>query len=355
MRSLRGGMAGFGVFALATMALPVVAAAEESYPKISGEVAIEVENDRTYKSDDSAAELNDLYTTTEPELVIAFSPNLSVVAHGVLEPVVDATDDRVLEDHGFYLQELTLNYETDRFGLFAGKFTPNFGIAWDVAPGVYGTDFAGDYEIAEQIGAGGSISFGAEGAGTHTLSASSFFADTTVFSQSAFNNRGRTRKSDGGVGNTEDFSSFAAALDGGEMAALPGFGYHIAYIHRAKGEGDASDENGLAVAAQYETEINEVSLFAVAEYASFSDAEGVDGQDRTYLTTGVQFGWQGWNLALSRTGRDTDGGDDDELYAVSAGYEFESGLTVDVGWKTAEEGGVDSDTVGLLVGYTLSF
>ena len=165
----------------AAFTFPLSAAAQDetaAYPAISGELAIEIENDWTPSADDSDAELNDLYTTTELGLSVALSHALSINGLFVLEPVEDPMDDRVFEDHGAYVDELYLRYDFGPAAVFGGKIHPTFGIAWDAAPGIYGVDFAEDYELAEMIGGGVEVPFAAGGT-DHIFTASVFFADTT--------------------------------------------------------------------------------------------------------------------------------------------------------------------------------
>lgn len=334
----------------------------EGYPPLSGEIAIEIQDDWTYDSDDPDSELNDLFTTTEPTLVVHFQENLSLTVHGVLEPVRDPDpgDDRAFEDHGLYVQDLYLQYERDRYSLMGGKFTPNFGIAWDAAPGIYGTDIAGDYEIAERIGFGGSFDLGNEGNGAHTVSASVFFLDTTVLSESTFTNRGRTRLSDGGPSNTEDLTSFAVALDGEEIPALIGLSYHVAVVRLAEGQGNDADEIGYVVALSHSLPLGEdLEINPLVEYAHFQGAGGTDGLDKDYLTTGVEVAWKSWNLALSYTWRRSDlvgqTSDDDHQFQASAGYAFPFGVGLNVGGKIVEESGVTSAVVGFLIDYKFEF
>jgi hypothetical protein len=342
---------------------PISAVADDtkSYPRVDASISIEVQNDNTYKSQDNDAELNDLFTTTEPEVTFHFNRQLSLLVHGVLEPVKDPgpLDDRYFEDHGFYLEEIKLQYDADWIFGFGGKFAPNFGLAWDTAPGVYGTDFAEDYEFAENIGFGGGLVYASDSVGTHTVSASTFFQDYSILSDSAITRRGRTRVGDGGVGNTGDFASFAVSVDGAEIPFAPGFAYHAAFIQRGKGKGDTEDEKGLVFSGSYTVELQGVTVTPLVEYAHFFDADGVNDQERGFLTTAVQLEWQSWNLALSRTSRDTnrpnDSDIDDALYQVSAGYSFDFGLTADVGWKIADEEGVESQTIGFLLTYARDF
>ena len=70
---------------------------------------------------------------------------------------------------------------------------------------VYGTDLAEDYEISERIGLVGDWLLNAGANGEYKVSAATFFADTSIFSESALRGRVDTRKRDGGIGNTESF------------------------------------------------------------------------------------------------------------------------------------------------------
>ena len=334
---------------------------EKTTPRVSGEILVEIQNDWTYDSDDRDAELNDLFTTTEPVLIGHIIPGLSLLIHGVLEPVEDPEprDDRAFADHGFFIEDLYLQYENDLFSFKTGKFTPDFGLAWDVAPGVYGTDFAEDtYEFSERIGIGANLTVRDDRFGEHILSASTFFLDTSIFAHSLLDGRDEVNRSDGGVSNTEDFSSFAIAVHG-HFAALPEFHYHVGAIHQEEGRGDETDEDGFAIAGVYTAQVRELEIVPFVEYVYFDDADGVAGATRDLLTTSLALYWRGWNLALSRTGRDTNLPDDaeidDELFQASVGYEFDFGLTVDAGWRIAEEEDIDSEILGCLATYTLTF
>jgi hypothetical protein len=332
---------------------------------ISGNVSIEVQDDKSYRSDDPANERNDLYATIEPEITLSLPPvpGLSFTAHGVLEPVVDPEpgDSRAFEDAGFYIEELYAAYAFDRFSVLAGKYDPKFGIAWDQAPGVYGTDLAEDYEVAERIGFAASVAFGADGWGEHALTAGTFFADTTALSDTILlKDRGRTDLADGGVSNTEDFSSYNLVLEGGGFAAAPGLQYHLGYVHQANGVDGADDEDGFAVAAAYPFDLGGgIELTPLVELVWQDNAGAAADTGRTYATGGLALTRGGWNLAAAYTGRDTDvsgaARTDDWQVSFSAGYTFDFGLGVDVGWKRLREDAVETDTVGALATYNYEF
>ena len=288
----------------------------KTYPAISGSIPIEVQNDWTFRSDDRANQNNDLYTKIEPEITVAFSPSWSIYAHAVLEPIGSPRqfENRAFEDHGLFIEDLFLEYSDGTFGARAGKLNVGFGIGWDKTPGLYGSDFAEDgYETSERIGLIGSYSFNAADAGTHRLSAGSFFRDTTPLSQSIFRGRGDTRKQDGGVSNTESFRSFIIALDGGGTSKLGKLGYHAAYMHQASGTGDAEDEDSFAVALFTALEIGRSVTFSpMVEYVYQDSPGGVAGQNRAFLTLAGQMDWNGFNLAVAWTGRDTDNGTNED-------------------------------------------
>jgi hypothetical protein len=343
----------------ATLAMAAEDKKEEQH-WITGSVSFELENDATVNSEDPNGEINDLFATIEPSVTVHFTPAFSLTALGVFEPVRDPDpgDDRYLDGHGLYLEELHLDYETERFSLIGGKFAPNFGKAWDEAPGVFGTDIAEDYELAERIGFGGGVNFGSEAMGKHTLSASLFFLDTSPLSDATITSRPRNFKSDGGPSNTETPESFAVALDGA-LPAPAGLTYHLAFVNQAEGEGDTADERGLAVALSRGFKTRSVEITPLVEYVHLWNADAVEDQSRDYITIALGLGWQSWNAAAVYTRRDSDfvGSEDmnDSLFQLSAGYEFPFGMTLDLGWRVLVEENITSHTIGTLLTYNLDF
>ncbi len=342
---------------------PATVFGAEHTPRVEVSIPIEVQNDWTYDSDDAGNRHNQLFTKIEPEATVHLIPGLTLVGHAVLEPVrnPDAGEDRFFEDEGIFVEDLYLDYAFARHGLRGGKFTPAFGIGWDITPGIYGTDFAeAGYEFAERIGIAGRAGFEIESAGAYTLTAHAFFLDTTFLSQSLGRGRGTTDRGDGGVSNTEDLSSYALTLDGEKIAGIDGLGARLSYIRQAKGVDNETDETGVSAALWHDLKLGEeLTLSPIVEYVHFDDAEGVDGQDRDFLTIAGRLGWRSWNLVLAYTGRDTETSGaaeiDDYQFQVSAGYSFEFGVDVDVGWQIVEESDIETQRLGVLVAYTASF
>jgi hypothetical protein len=338
--------------------------AGEFAPQLSGIVSFEVQNDWAYDSDDLDAEVNTLTTKIEPYFTLSFNDRWALEAGLTFEPVQehDAGEDTEFENEGLYVEEIKLAYSGDNFGVFAGKYNPTFGTAWDLAPGIYGTDFAEDYELTERIGFGGSYNFESEQAGSHTVTGNVFFLDTTALSESTITNRGQTDKSDGGISNTEDFSSFSLTLDSEKIMSVEGLNTHIGYYNQSEGDVDVelNNEVGYAIGANYTFPISENFVTTVlGEWVGIKDAGG--SNDRVnYLTTSLGLTVDDkWNFAASYTNRNTsvDGGADidDHLYQISAGYAFDNGFSADVGYRGSKESDVDTHILGGLVAYTYKF
>ena len=358
------------LYALLVLALmqPSNTAAEEekSYPSVEGELVVEIQNDNFYNSDDSTAERNELFTTTEPTVKFNFSKRLSVTAHAVFEPVQGARsddDDRYFQAHGLYIEDLFLQYQTNGLSFKNGKFGQSFGQAWDTAPGIYGTDFAEDYELAERIGLEIGYTFKSKSVGEHTLKAGTFFQDRTFLSNSAITNRGRTVASAGGPSNSGILNSYAVSLEG-PIPVTPDLGYHLAYADQAQGEGNTSRQRGFVVNLNYSKIIGDVTFAPMIEYAYFDGWDGTDNQQRYFITAALTTEWKDFKLALSYTGRNTDPASgsnvNDDLFQASIGYNFgckvfAGCLSFDTGYRFAEESGTDTHAWGALLAYTYNF
>jgi len=185
----------------------------------------------------------------------------------------------------------------------------NFGQAWDATPGVFGTDMAEEYEMAENIGFLGAYEQDFAKGGKHKLTARTYFQDTSGLAESAITRCKKTREVIGG---------------------------------------------------SYENKINkDIMVTPLLEYVSFNDADGTDGQDRSYLTAALGVGYGNWNAAVSGTFKETETAagvkTNEEQLQLSAEYLFPIGIGVDVAYKWLRNAGVDTDVFGTLLTYGLDF
>lgn len=302
-------------------------------------------------------EYDHTFVRAEVAPTIAFNERWSIDGVLVLEPIDKDKhwSHRKVDREGVFTEELKLNYTANNLALFTGKFNPGFGTAWD-ARGIWGEDFAEDYEITEKLGFGAAYNLQTADWGNHTLTGSTFFSDTSLLSQSVITKRGHTTKDDGGAGNTEDFSSYAISLNGEGLAGIEGLNYHLAHRFQEHATGGVSDESGYAVTINYSHELSQrISINLMQEHVVIDNFDG-DADDYTYNTSSLITTLDNrWNITLGYTERaiDVDGAGqtNDHLFQASGGYDFGNGLTLDIGWRNVEESQHDHHTFGLLGRY----
>lgn len=323
----------------------VPALAQEASSRFSVEGSIELQSDFTVDSTDKAAEINNTFATIEAALGYAFTESTSLNATLLIEPIRDPIDDAFLEDHGFYAEELFFSHDFGPAEVVLGKFNPAFGTAWDVAPGIYGVDFAEDYEITEELGAALVFPFEA-GQGAHELTVSVFTADRSFLSESVGNNRGRLHKRDGGVSNTGALESVAIALAG----EIGNSAYNIGWQHQARGQGDASSQDGVVAGINHEIVAGSIPVSLLAEAAWFDDFDGTK-DSAAYATFGIEMPIGPVSASAVYALRDVDNAPTDHLATLSGEIELFGGVTGALAYRFGDEGGEDSHTIGTLFAY----
>lgn len=123
---------------------------------------------------------------------------------------------------------------------------------------------------------------------------------------------------------------------------------------------ETESEFRFVAAAQYGIDItDDIAVTPLVEYVHFWNGGGFKDEDRDYLTAATLFTYRNWNLAVATTQKwvEPSGGGsfNDNQWQVSAGYEFDFGLTLDVGWKYQTEEGINTRTLGALATYTIEF
>jgi hypothetical protein len=342
----------------------------KTYPYIDGELSIEIHHDSVFDTNNPALEGSDSFTKTELDATAHFSRYFALQTHFTFEPVLDRDpgEDRFFSDNGVYAEEFYGKVTLDPFEIFAGKFNPAFGRAWEDAPGVYGTDMVEDsYQLTERLGLGFSVSREHTGIGKLKLTASAFYADTSVLSNSGITNRGQLDHIDGGLSNTNSLDSFALSLEGEGIPGLPGISYNLGFVHQAGGVNDIDDQNGVVFGLQSKREYNGVKIALIGE-AAYLDYGGdfYETDDPTQfvdsfwlLTLGAEAAMGRYHAAVAYTSRyaelfnATDF--DDYQFQISAGIDLERGWKLDLGYKYLTEATDESHIVGLLLKKTIEF
>jgi len=339
-------------------------ASEGAYPNISGEWLFETQLEHGFQSDDVDGERTNLFGRSEFVPTIELNDNFSVDATVVLEPLQDskAGNNTAFSQEGIFVEKFKMNYENGPWGAFAGKFNPDFGKGWDWGRGVWGEDFAEDYEVTQKIGFGGSYTLDTPNSGSHTFTASTFYNDTTLLSESVLTRLDRVRQSDGGAGNTQDLSSYVLGLTGEDVAGIDDLTYQIGFRHLAAADNSATgdDENGYTFGGGYVFPVSEdVSMDALVEYVNIQNFEGAT-EDRQYIYANLVTNiYEDWNVTTGYTYRKTEdiglADVNDNLFQLTGGYDFGNGLTLEGGWRSSEEVGADTNIIGGLARYILEF
>ncbi len=282
-------------------------------------------------------------------------------------------EDRFFGDHKLFVNKLILSYLTEsNFTLYGGKFSPSVGFDYHSFPGIWGYQKTEEYAITERLGYGVILKQNYEDFGTHRLNVSTFFKDTTSLSNSTINDRGKTKKSDGGVSNTQDFSSYAISLEGKNFFSLTnnfldGLSYKIGHAKQAKAVKNlgvkaanvslTNDEKRSSISIAHKSLIApSFSMRLITEYMKIENYTGEELHDRSYMTTGIDLVYKKINLGGTYTQETNEAAEEDEaiddkVYQVSLGYLVNNNLHLHIGYKKADEENEIKHTVGAMIGY----
>jgi len=316
-----------------------------------------------YDAQVGSGSINTLSNTSELALGMRLGNGFSLESTLIYEPVKGASDTQYLAAQGLYAETLMLQYTGDNFTVFAGKIDPVFGLAWNLAPGIYGTEFAEEYQLTERVGVGADINlggvFGAGKHGEHVVSASLYRSDTSFLSDSLFTRRGHVHHDDGGVANTQGFSSFAIALDGMDMPGLPGFAYHIAFRSQGADVGNTRREKGIVGGITYDHELGHgYEMALIAEASHIWHADGQLHHDVTISTLGAVVSKKDWSVSADYSSRAVNNkvvlpsSPNSHQIQLSVGHNLAHNLAFEAGWKRTSQSGSNTNTFGILLSFT---
>ena len=340
-------------------------------PGIEAVLLIEYQSDHVLSGDNNI-DGSQTYSTHELDAAIHFSQLLSLYGTLSYQPVrgflkdFDANllnDDQFGEDQGIALEELFLELEVQNVSVFGGKFTANFGKAWDETPGVYGTDFAEDYEIIESLGFGAEIEFENTGLGDLTFGVAGFKLDRTGLSRALLQSTEGNRPADGGAGNTSGIESYVVSFDAENIIQNNVLNAHAAYMNRERGVGpnDFEDEEAFVVTLYGAREFYGLNIEWIGE-AAFFDNYNATEDDINYYTFGLDFEfYERYKFAISYTHRDVDnpwdGSHEDRLFQTSIGAEVYRGWEADIGYRYTQttEDEDDAHFLGILISKEIQY
>ncbi len=334
-------------------------------------------------------EVDEAYTHSHLQIGYNLNKNLSLLTDIKIEGesvghshggATIVPEDKIFEDHKLFINKLILSYSTDSgITLYGGKFNPSVGLDYHVFPGIWGYQKVEEYAIVERLGYGIALKQNFEDLGTHKLDVSTFFKDTTSLSNSVITDRGKTKKSDGGVSNTQDFSSYSISLEGKNFFSLSnnfvdGLSYKLGHAKQSKatknlGSNSANssaindntaltnDEKRSSISLMHKSLIApNLSMRILTEFMKIEHLTGEDGHDRDYMTTGLDFYYKKFNVGGTYTQETNEAAEEDEaiddkVYQVSVGYLVNNNLHFHVGYKKADEENEIKHTLGAMIQY----
>jgi hypothetical protein len=344
-----------------------------------------------YQATDRAEEFNDTEARIRFYSALNLSKNISLNSFFELEQsnraaatarrhnLPNGGGDRSFEDEGIHAEELTLDYDSKNFALVAGKFNPDYGLAWRWDRGIWYHDIAENYRLREKLGLDGIYRLGsAKKTGQYEFGLSAFTNDRKNLDNTVFSKRDSDHKSDAKPGDTRSLQSYVASLDvnfdfGEKFGDKEKLSYHFASSNLAVNERASSvsptkidDQKGFVAGMNYQYPLVEnLTLDALLEYENTRNLDGNSDVTENYLTaSAIAKIYHHWNVSLAYAERKNMHADqfgfDQNLAEISAGYEFKKNkffdkFLVQIGYKnqrTNYKTSLDTQNVaGLLARY----
>lgn len=336
--------------------------ADEGTPLISLESEAELQLDSNLNKPHTTA----IYATVEPEITVNLSDTFRLFGHFVFEPIADPIDGRFNAFHGegIYAEELYAGLTVGEVKFALGKIDPVFGIASDVAPGIYGQDFASEYDFKGALGLAADIFLADNTIGTgedaeivkQIVHASVFTSDPTVLSRSLFTDRGLYHWRDYRVGNSDLPDSFALAYEYSTKNGdddVVGPTWRVALRRLAAHESNVPDEWDVLAAGQTAFDLgDERTLRPLAEVSYFVH-EGGYRRNAAATTLGLEYQQGDWITSFVAAGHDRFGAPGPADYNITASFGriFKTDPTgefrVDAGYSHARVDGLTTNVIGL--------
>jgi hypothetical protein len=255
--------------------------------------------------------------------------------------------------------------------LYGGKIHPNFGSAYENAPGQFYT-FGSDYEQDERIGFGVDYilpqSVGLPGA---HLSLETYYLDTSPLSISLLSipklsdptadRLRRYTRDQYGPSNTGSLDSFTAALRGGYPER--GLSWQMSFTQEATSDPSGKTEYGYSLGGTFDPTGDGIPLGSrlgltpFAEYTHFDNFQNIADLKRDYVILGATFTYVRWQMAVGGGLRKSSGSSDDfdRQENVSLTYRITPELTAGVGVNHVDIAGEGSWTAGPSLNYEIAF
>ena len=124
-----------------------------------GHLDVKILADKVIASEESAEEFNEYYAHSHLDLGARINKKLSVNtqiklegdplghSHGGTASRTANGKNQYFEQHPLFVERLTVDYNSENYDFYIGKFNPIVGISQHDLPGIYGYQIIEDYEL----------------------------------------------------------------------------------------------------------------------------------------------------------------------------------------------------------------
>jgi hypothetical protein len=256
----------------------------------------------------------------------------------------DGGGNRSFENHGLAFEELVLAFDSKHFAAIAGKFNPNYGVAWRQGRGIWNHQISELYRQQEKLGFSTILRAGsAKKTGEYDFGFSVFTNDRKNLDNSIITKRDSDSKRDAKPGDTRALTSYVTSLDVEfDFAEKEKLTYHFAYMNLAVNErvsqvsqNKIDDQKGFVASMNYKYPLSE--NFVLDGLVEFNDTrnlnENSDVSEKYLIGSLVTKIYKNWNTTFGYSSLQNIGanayGFDQNLSEISFGYDFDKTILFD--------------------------
>jgi len=343
----------------------------DSYPKISGDLVINLGIDKLSSKDNKNIKKYNSILESQSDLKLSINRNWSVetlwqsrktgknhyLNRKVYNPIISLEDRQIsVDDESLFIEELKLSFKNEDLIFFVGKYNPHFGNSWNKKKrsSIFTVFFGRDYQIREKIGVGITALFE-----NSELSFYPFFNDNTDLSNSAINKRGKNKRLYKVSGNTGSLSSYVVKLSGKNFLYLQDLSYHFAYKKIDVNSSDLSEESGYISNFEYLFNIGRnTSIIPSYEIVKTNNVNGGRGVDSLHQIASLYFNYNSWSFSTSHFQKNiTETGNkiSDKYIEYNIGYRISDNMKVGVSRIGAKENNIEYRSFYTMFSYFKEF